>query len=143
MATWSHSPRGLGTRLTLTCYGMVHCTSNCERQREMATSSSTSLSATDKTLDTSETANSTSDQHSSDSSASDSDIGSETTQSTEYSGSGCSDTSSDSWTSDSSDEDEDNHKVGDQSNYLMSPLYDGASIRVVDSYLLSLVCVTV
>lgn len=102
----------------------------------MATSSSTSLSATDETSDNSETADSTCDQHSSDSSASDSTIGSETTQSTEYSGSGCSDTSSDSWTSDSSDEDEDNHEVGDQSNYLTSPLYDGASIRVVDSYLL-------
>ena len=93
----------------------------------------------DETSNTSETADSTcesSDQHSLDSSASDSGIGSETTQSTEYSSSGCNGTSSDSWTSDSSDEDEECHNVGDQSNYLTSSLCDGASIRVLDSYLL-------
>ena len=107
----------------------------------MATSASSSLSttSTDETSDTSEIADSTcesNDQHSSDSSGS--DIESDTTEDSDSGSCYGSGTSSDSWTFDSSDmdEDEDNREVEEQSNYLTSPLYDGASIRVVDSYLL-------
>ena len=108
----------------------------------MATSASSSLystSSTDETSSTSEIADSTcesNDQHSSDPSGS--DIESDTTEDWDSGSCYGSGISSDSWTSDGSnmDEDEDNREVGEQSNYLTSPLYDGASIRVVDSYLL-------
>ena len=105
----------------------------------MATSASSSLystSTTDETSSTSEVADSTcesNDQHSSDTSGS--DIESDTTEDWDSGTCYGSGTSSDSDSSDM-DEDEDNGEAGEQSNYLTSPLYDGASIRVVDSYLL-------
>ncbi len=106
----------------------------------MATSASSSLCSTtgttDETSSTSEIADSTNDQQSSDSS--DSDIESDTTEDSDSGSCYGSGTSSDCWTSDSSDmdENEDSREVGEKSNYLTSPLYDGANIRVVDSYLL-------
>ena len=108
----------------------------------MVTSASSllySTSTTDETSFISEIADSTcesSDQHSSDSSGS--DIESDTAEDWDSESCYSNGISSDSWTSDSSDmdEDEDNREAGGQSYYLISPLYDGVSICVVDSYLL-------